>query len=108
MNLGAIGLAGAIFIGSAMGAGAAYAANNGNGNGEGHTPTVVCHWVPGLGQRQEVPGIGGSYIVIVVDDDGADGNGNGRRDAMAHDPNNHENDIINPPNGDCYGQEEED
>jgi hypothetical protein len=44
--------------------------------------------------------------VIVVDDDGANGNGNGRRDPMAH--AHHENDIINPPSGDCGGGETED
>jgi hypothetical protein len=98
-KLGVLGLTGAVLLGSAAGATAAVAANHGNGNGEGHTPTVVCHWVPGVGQRQEVPGIGGSYIVIVVDDDGAHGNKNLR----AHE--HHENDIINPPSSDCGGGE---
>jgi len=51
------------------------------GQGEGHTPTVVCHWVPTHG---------GSFVVITVDDDGADGNKN----LQAH--AGHENDIINP------------
>ncbi len=50
-----------------------------NGQGEGHTPVGVCHWVPAHG---------GSYVFIVVDDDGANGNKNLR--AHAH----HEFDII--------------
>ena len=53
----------------------------GNGQGEGHTPVVVCHWVPAHG---------GSFVIITVDDDGADGN-NALR-AHLH----HPNDIINP------------
>ncbi len=52
-----------------------------NGQGEGHTPVVVCHWVPAHG---------GSFIVITVDDDGA--NGNSALQAHLH----HPNDIIKP------------
>jgi len=58
------------------------------GQGEGHTPTVVCHWVPAHD---------GSYVVIVVDDDGADGNNN----LQAH--AGHENDVIAPEDGVCPG-----
>ena len=60
------------------------------GGGEGHTPVVVCHWVPAHG---------GSFVVITVDDDGADGNKN----LQAH--ASHENDVINPPDGVCPGDE---
>jgi hypothetical protein len=56
------------------------------GQGEGHTPVVVCHWVPAHG---------GSFVVITVDDDGADGNKNLEAHA------GHVNDIINPPDGVC-------
>ena len=71
--------------------------------GEGHTPVVVCHWVPAApAGNHTIPGPeGGSYVVIVVDDDGADGNGNGLRDPMAH--AHHEHDIIGQAE-DC-GQE---
>lgn len=73
------------------------------GPGEGHTPVVVCHWVPAApAGSHTIPGPeGGSYLVIVVDDDGANGNGNGQRDPMAH--AHHEHDII-PGSEDC-GQE---
>lgn len=54
--------------------------------GEGHTPVVVCHWVPAHD---------GSFITIVVDDDGADGNKN----VQAH--AGHVNDVINPLGGVC-------
>jgi hypothetical protein len=60
------------------------------GQGEGHTPVVVCHWVPAHG---------GSFVVITVDDDGADGNKNLEAHA------GHENDVINPPDGLCPGDE---
>jgi hypothetical protein len=59
-----------------------------SGHGEGHTPVVVCHWVPAHG---------GTYITIVVDDDGANGNKN----LQAH--AGHENDIIAPDGGVCPG-----
>ena len=52
-----------------------------NGQGEGHTPVVVCHWVPAHG---------GSFIIITVDDDGANGN----NALQAH--LGHPNDIIKP------------
>lgn len=58
------------------------------GQGEGHTPTIVCHWVPAFG---------GSYVTIVVDDDGADGNKNLEAHA------GHENDITWPDGGVCPG-----
>lgn len=61
-------------------------AQEGNGNGEGHTPVTLCHWVPAHG---------GSFIVITVDDDGANGNAN----LQAHE--GHENDIIPAPGGEC-------
>ena len=47
--------------------------------GEGNTPVVVCHWVPAHG---------GSYVTIVVDDDGANAN----RSVQAH--QGHANDVI--------------
>ncbi|MCH8920848.1 MAG: hypothetical protein IIA23_09140 [Chloroflexi bacterium] len=53
----------------------------GNGQGEGHTPVVVCHWVPAHG---------GSFVIITVDDDGANGN----NALQAH--LGHPNDIIKP------------
>jgi len=62
------------------------------GQGEGHTPVVVCHWVPAHG---------GSFVVITVDDDGADGNKN----LQAH--AGHENDVIAPVDGVCSGGEED-
>ncbi len=52
-----------------------------NGQGEGHTPVVVCHWVPAHG---------GSFVIITVDDDGANGN----NALQAH--LGHPNDIIKP------------
>jgi len=51
----------ALALSPALGLGLASAA------GEGHTPVPVCHWVPAHG---------GTYIHIVVDDDGASGNAN--------------------------------
>jgi ABC-type glycerol-3-phosphate transport system substrate-binding protein len=59
------------------------------GAGGGHTPITICHWVPAHG---------GSFIVITVDDDGANGNNN----LQAH--MGHVNDII-PANDDgtCGG-----
>jgi hypothetical protein len=59
--------------------------------GEGHTPIVVCHWVPAHG---------GSYVEIVVDDDGADGN----KSVQAH--SGHENDLINPVGDSCDGDDD--
>jgi hypothetical protein len=53
---------------------------------EGHTPVVVCHWVPAHD---------GTFVVITVDDDGADGNKNLEAHA------GHENDVINPTSGSC-------
>ena len=72
----------------------ALAANN---NGEGHTPVVVCHWVPAdaHGAHDIEAPQGGSYNVIVVDDDGA--NGNKKLRAHAH----HENDVIAPDDNEC-------
>jgi hypothetical protein len=67
-----------IALGLATGATAVVASN-----GEGHTPVTLCHWVPAHG---------GSYIVITVDDDGANGNKN----LKAHE--GHDHDII-PANG---------
>jgi hypothetical protein len=58
---------------------------------EGHTPVVVCHWVPAHD---------GTFIMITVDDDGADGNKN--QEAHA----GHENDVINPASGSCDGGED--
>jgi hypothetical protein len=60
------------------------------GNGEGHTPIVVCHWVPaGPAGAHSIPGPdGGSYNVIVVDDDGSSGNKNQR----AH--RHHQHDLM--------------
>ena len=55
-------------------------------NGEGHTPVTLCHWRPAHG---------GSYIVITVDDDGADGNVNMKGHA------GHEKDIIPAPASGC-------
>ncbi len=66
-------------LGAAVSVGAA-----GPGSGEGHTPVTICHWVPAHG---------GSFIVITVDDDGANGNKN----LQAH--MGHPNDII-PANAD--------
>jgi hypothetical protein len=62
------------------------------GKGEGHTPVVVCHWVPAHG---------GSYVVITVDDDGADGNKN----LQAHE--GHANDIIAPESGECPAKDDD-
>jgi hypothetical protein len=61
---------------------------------EPHEPVVVCHWVPAApAGAHPTPGPeGGSYLVIVVDDDGANGNKN----LQAHE--GHEHDII--PGGD--------
>jgi hypothetical protein len=74
------------------------------GNGEGHTPVVVCHWVPAApaGNHQIAGPDGGSYVVIVVDDDGANGNKNLR----AHDPSHHEHDIIGDEDCGVSGEEE--
>jgi hypothetical protein len=85
LAIGLIALSG--IIGS-VGGTAALAA----GKSEGHTPVVVCHWVPAHG---------GSYVRIVVDDDGADGNKNLRAHAS------HENDIIAPDGGECPSGEED-
>jgi hypothetical protein len=70
--------------------------------GEGHTPVVVCHWVPAApaGNHLDAGPDGGSYVVIVVDDDAANGNRNLR--AHAH----HPNDIIGQ-DGNCGGVEED-
>ena len=84
--LGAAALA--LTLGGSIGAHSTLAA----GQGEGHTPVVVCHWVPAHS---------GSYIRIVVDDDGADGNKN----LQAH--AGHENDVINPDGGECPSGEED-
>ncbi|MEX2158340.1 MAG: hypothetical protein WEB04_02970 [Dehalococcoidia bacterium] len=67
------------------------------GQGEGHTPVVVCHWVPAApaGAHSIAGPEDGSYLVIVVDDDAANGNKNLR--AHAH----HEHDIIAPEGGAC-------
>jgi hypothetical protein len=72
-------------------------AGNGNDGETGHTPVVVCHWVPAApsGAHNIAGPDGGSYNVIVVDDDGADGNKKLR--AHAH----HENDVIAPVDGEC-------
>ncbi len=61
--------------------------------GQGHTPVVVCHWVPAApAGAHSIPGPdGGSYVVITVDDDGANGNKN--LEAHMH----HLNDIIGDP-----------
>jgi hypothetical protein len=75
------------------------------GQGEGHTPVVVCHWVPAApAGNHPLPGPDeGSYVVIVVDDDGADGNKN----LQAHE--GHDNDIIgSDENCGQEGQGEED
>jgi len=56
--------------------------------GEGHTPVHVCHWVPAHG---------GTFIHIVVDDDGADGN----KALMAH--LGHPNDQIGSES--CGGED---
>jgi ABC-type branched-subunit amino acid transport system permease subunit len=62
----------AIAFGGAFGVNAVAA-----GPGQGHTPVVVCHWVPAaLGGAHSIEGPdGGSFVVIVVDDDGSTGNG---------------------------------
>jgi hypothetical protein len=74
----------AVVLSLAFGIGGASAAMA--SNGEGHTPVTLCHWVPAHG---------GSFIVITVDDDGANGNSN----LMAHE--GHENDIIPAVDGAC-------
>ena len=58
----------------------------GYGQGVGHSPVIVCHWVPAHG---------GSYVVIVVDDDGATGNKN----LEAH--KGHPNDAFPAPGEGC-------
>lgn len=70
----------------------------GNGNGQGHTPVVVCHWVPAApaGNHPLAGPDGGSYVVITVDDDGANGN----KKLRAHDPSHHEHDLI-ADDGEC-------
>jgi hypothetical protein len=79
----------ALALGVSSSTGVAFA-GNGNGNGEGHTPVVVCHWVPAApAGSHQIPGPeGGSYLVIVVDDDGANGN----KKLRAHE--HHEHDLI--------------
>lgn len=52
----------------------------------GHTPVKVCHWVPAHG---------GSFVLIIVDDDGSDGNSK----LQAH--FGHEHDIIPAPVSGC-------
>jgi hypothetical protein len=86
----AIAGAGLLAIVLATVAGQADTSDAANGNGEGHTPVVVCHWVPAApaGSHDIAGPEGGSYNVIVVDDDGANGNKNLR--AHAH----HEHDLI--------------
>jgi len=92
----AIGLIALSGITGSVGGTAVLAAN---GNGEGHTPVVVCHWVPAApaGAHLISGPDGGSYVVITVDDDGANGNKNLR--AHAH----HEHDIFDDP---TCGQED--
>ena len=87
-----VGLIGAalLAIAASVGAPAAFA---GPGQGEGNTPTLVCHWVPAHD---------GSFVVIVVDDDGANGNKNLQAHAQ------HENDVIAPADGACPDGGEED
>lgn len=65
---------------------------------EGHTPTIVCHYVPAApaGNHPLAGPDGGSYVVIVVDDDAADGNKKGHGHA------GHGDDIIGQ--GDNCGQ----
>jgi hypothetical protein len=81
-------LAAASILGGVFGGVAAVFA----GQGEGHTPRVVCHWVPAHG---------GSFIRIVVDDDGADGN----KALAAH--LHHEHDVIDPVGGVCPSLDED-
>jgi hypothetical protein len=82
-----LALASSLILGGAAGASTALA------DGEGHTPITVCHWVPaGPGGNHEIAGPdGGSYVVIVVDDDAATGNANGQGHA------GHEHDLFGDP-----------
>lgn len=86
-----------LLAGGGFGASAALA-----GPGQGHTPVVVCHWVPaapaGAHQIAGLDGIGGSYVVITVDDDGSTGN-NSLEAHLGHD-----NDLFDD---DCPTGEEE-
>jgi hypothetical protein len=69
----------------------------------GHTPVVVCHWVPAApaGAHPNAGPEGGSYVVITVDDDAANGN----RKLQAH--AGHEHDIIGADETDCGFVEED-